>query len=76
MTVPTFEQLYRELAETIERLESGDLPLDEALALFERGVRLAEECNTLLDEAELRVRRLAERADGGLEAAPFDGWQT
>ncbi len=76
MTTPTFEELYRELAETIERLESGDLPLEEALALYERGARLAEQCNAVLDQAELRVRRLSERADGGLEATPFDGWQT
>jgi exodeoxyribonuclease VII small subunit len=76
MTTPTFEELYRELAETIERLESGDLPLEEALALYERGARLAEQCNAVLDQAELRVRRLSERADGGLEATPLDGWQT
>jgi exodeoxyribonuclease VII small subunit len=80
---PTFEQLYRELEDTVRKLESGDpstgagqaLPLGEALALFEAGTHLAEQCNKLLDDAELRVRQLTARPDGGLSAEPFEGWQ-
>jgi exodeoxyribonuclease VII small subunit len=71
---PTFEQLYRELEETVRRLEAGDLTLDESLALFERGAALAEQCNTLLDTADLRVRQLTTRPDGSLESEPFEGW--
>jgi exodeoxyribonuclease VII small subunit len=70
----SFEELYRELEETVRRLESGDLGLAESLALFERGTRLAEQCNALLDQAELRVRQLTAQPDGGLEAVPFEGW--
>ena len=72
---PTFEELYRELEETVRRLEVGDLTLDESLALFERGTTLSEQCNVLLDSAELRVRQLATRPDGGIESQPFEGWR-
>ena len=72
---PSFEELYRELEETVRRLETGDLTLDESLALFERGTELAERCNVLLDSAELRVRQLTTRADGSIEAETFEGWR-
>jgi exodeoxyribonuclease VII small subunit len=42
----------------VARLEAGDLPLDEALALYEEGVTVAAACQRLLDEAELRVQEL------------------
>ncbi len=70
-----FEAIYRELEETVQRLESGDLSLEESLALFERGAALAEQCNAVLDNAELRVRQLLARPDGTVSAEPFDGWQ-
>jgi exodeoxyribonuclease VII small subunit len=72
----SFEELYRELEETVRRLETGELPLADALALFERATVLAEGCNGLLDRAELRVRQLMTGPDGSLGAEPFDGWQT
>jgi len=68
---PSFEQLYRQLEEAVHRLEAGDLTLDQSLALFEQSVRIAEQCNGLLDQAELRVRQLTARPDGGLTAEPF-----
>ncbi|MGQ9491443.1 MAG: exodeoxyribonuclease VII small subunit [Anaerolineae bacterium] len=71
----SFEDLYRELEETVRKLESGDLSLAESLALFERSTRLAEQCNALLDAAELRVRQLTTRPDGSLDTEPFEGWQ-
>ncbi len=72
-TPGAFEELYAELEETVRRLESGDLSLSDALALFERSTTLAEQCNALLDRAELRVRQLTQRPDGGLDAQPFEG---
>ena len=56
----TFEQAYRELAQIVERLEAGNLTLDESLALFERGQRLSAWCEAQLDNAELRVTRLSD----------------
>ena len=54
----TFEQAFAELEEAVRKLESGDLPLDESLALFERGQALAAYCGKLLDEAELKVEQV------------------
>lgn len=67
-----FESLYAELDETVRRLETGDLSLGDALSLFERSTALAEQCNALLDRAELRVRQLVQRPDGGLDTQPFE----
>jgi exodeoxyribonuclease VII small subunit len=55
----TFEQAYRELEETVQKLEAGNLPLEEALALYQRGMALAQYCNRQLDSAELRIKTLA-----------------
>ena len=74
-TKKSFEDLYRELEEAVGKLESGDLPLAEALALFECGMRLAEQCNALLDGAELRVRQLTTQPNGRLAAELFEGGQ-
>ena len=63
-----FEAAFAQLEEIVGKLEAGDLTLDDALALFERGQRLAAYCGTKLDEAELVVQKLA--ASGVLE--PFD----
>ena len=61
----TYETLYAQLQNVVARLEAGDLPLDESLKLYEQGVRLAGECQRLLDDAELRVRNLrGEQASG------------
>lgn len=54
----SFEQAYAELEALVARLESGDLPLEESVALYERGRRLSAHCQHLLDQAELRVNRL------------------
>ena len=70
-----FEALYGELEEAVRQLEAGDLSLDASLALFARATALAEQCNGLLDGAELRVRQLTEQADGSQAAEPFEGWQ-
>jgi exodeoxyribonuclease VII small subunit len=72
----TFEELYYELDETVRKLEAGDLSLAESLALFERSIKLAEQCNALLDRAELRVRQLVQGPDGNLADQPFEGWQS
>ncbi len=63
----SFEDAFAQLEEVVRRLEGGDLPLQEALALYERGVALAAHCQGLLDRAELRVTQLP-----GEEGEPFD----
>lgn len=59
-----FEAALGQLDGIVNALEDGKLPLDEALALFEQGVRLAQYCQRQLDRAELRVERL--RASSGI----------
>lgn len=71
----TFEQLYAELEETIRKLEAGNCSLAESVALFERSSQLAEQCNRLLDQAELKVQQLTQRGDGSVGTQPFEGWQ-
>lgn len=66
----SFEEELAQLDEIVTSLEDGGLPLDDALALFERGVGLARRCQEQLENASLRVERL--RAVGGF-TAPADG---
>jgi exodeoxyribonuclease VII small subunit len=56
----SFEDAFRRLEEAVAKLEEGGLPLEEALALYEEGMRLAQRCQEMLDQAELRVTRLQE----------------
>ena len=55
-----FEQALRELEATVTKLEAGELTLEESLALFERGQKLATHCNDLLEKASLRVEQLTD----------------
>ena len=52
----SFEQAFADLEGIVEKLESGELPLEEALALHERGKQLADHLNALLERAELKVQ--------------------
>jgi exodeoxyribonuclease VII small subunit len=55
---PSFEEALVELEDIVTQLEAGDLSLEESLALFERGQRLAVLCNQVLDKAELRLEQI------------------
>lgn len=63
MTEPTFEQAQRELEQIVERLEHGQAPLDEALALWERGEELYLLCVGRLDGAQAKIEELARRVE-------------
>ncbi|NLE52250.1 MAG: exodeoxyribonuclease VII small subunit [Chloroflexi bacterium] len=54
----SFEEAYARLEEIVARLEAGELSLDESLALYEEGQRIAQHCGALLDAAELRVEQV------------------
>ena len=56
----TFEQAFKELEESVAKLESGELPLEESLELYERGQALAAYCAKMLDEAELKIEQVAD----------------
>lgn len=67
-----FEVAFEELAALVSRLEEGDLPLEESLALFERGQALAARCSELLENAELQLRKLVADDSGGHSETDFD----
>ncbi len=68
---PDFEEALAELEGLVERLERGDLPLDEALKVFERGVALTRHCQSSLQAAQQKVEILL-RKGGETQPAPFE----
>ena len=66
----TFEAGLQELEKVVKELESGDLPLEQAIQLFEKGVGLSETCRKQLEAAETRVEALLKK-DGRIQAEPF-----
>ncbi|MDX1366331.1 exodeoxyribonuclease VII small subunit [Pseudomonas sp.] len=66
-----FEHSLTDLQNLVERLENGELSLEDSLTAFEQGVRLTRDCQAALAQAEQKVQILMER-DGELEEAPFD----
>ncbi|MCJ7663700.1 MAG: exodeoxyribonuclease VII small subunit [Desulfobacterales bacterium] len=69
--VKAFEEALRELEEIVNRLEQGEIPLEEALQLFEQGVKLSRSCHTKLDEAQKRVEILLKDENGKMTVQPF-----
>ena len=63
-----FDEALADLQRTVAELETGGQPLEQALALHERGAALLEHCNRLLTDADLRVRQLVAAAGKGLQA--------
>ena len=59
----TFEEAQQELEAIVQRLESGEAPLDEALKLWERGEELYRFCKERLDAAEGKIEDLASRVE-------------
>lgn len=76
--VPTFEDAVKRLSEIVQRLERGDLPLEESLLLFEEGVRLSRASQDKLDSAQRRVEELlgfdrdGKPRTGSFETTPND----
>ncbi|HMW02970.1 MAG TPA: exodeoxyribonuclease VII small subunit [Acidobacteriota bacterium] len=67
-----FEQSLAELEQVVRQMEAGDLPLDEALALFERGIGLARLCRQRLDGAERRIDILLKGPGAEPVPMPFE----
>ncbi|HEX4025354.1 MAG TPA: exodeoxyribonuclease VII small subunit [Steroidobacteraceae bacterium] len=63
---PAFEQTLAELEALVAQLESGDLPLDEALRTFEQGVRLTRDCQAALSSAQQKVQLLLQRGENAV----------
>ena len=70
--VRTFEASLEALERIVQQLESGDLPLEKSLELFEQGIRLSRECQDRLSQAERRIEMLLRDNQGRTVVAPFD----
>lgn len=69
----SFEQALRELEGVVRRLESGDVPLDESIDLYERGEKLRNACQARLDAAQARIEKIVAGVDGKpMGTEPFD----
>ena len=71
-----FEQSMARLEEIVHHLESGDMPLNDTLALFEEGTGLISRCSKMLDEAEQKVVKLKKGTDGNPVELPFEDTET
>ena len=68
----TFETSLSELEAIVAKLESGEMPLEQSLELFEQGIKLSRECRDRLAKAERRIEILLKDADGNLSAADLE----
>lgn len=68
-----FETALRRLEEAVEQLESGELSLEKALAVFSAGVKDADYCRESLRVVELKVEQLIRQADNSDQREPFNG---
>ena len=69
----SFEEALRSLEDVVRRLEGGDVPLDESIALYERGEALRRHCQARLDAAQERIEKIVAGPDGKPQGtAPFD----
>lgn len=64
---PTFEEAAAELQSIVDRLNSGSVPLDEMVALYEKGAKLSEYCTALLKEYDGRIEKAVRGTSGGAE---------
>jgi exodeoxyribonuclease VII small subunit len=69
--MPSFEQSLKKLEAIVDKLEKGDLALEDSLKLFEEGIGLSAACKKELDEAEGKVQVLVKQRDGSLKTEPF-----
>jgi exodeoxyribonuclease VII small subunit len=66
--VGQFEEAMKELEALVQKMERGDLRLEESLQVFERGIALAQQCRQSLEKAELKVQNLLERSGDDQDA--------
>ncbi|MFC0203398.1 exodeoxyribonuclease VII small subunit [Novosphingobium soli] len=69
----SFEDALRALETIVRRLESGDVPLEDSISLYEEGERLRQHCQKRLDAAQARIERIVQGPDGTAAGTqPFD----
>ena len=68
----SFEVALKQLEEIVTKLERGDVPLEESIAIYERGEALKKRCETLLAQAEERVEKIRAQEGNATGVEPFD----
>ncbi|CUS97103.1 exodeoxyribonuclease VII small subunit [Candidatus Chrysopegis kryptomonas] len=68
----TFEQALRELQNIVDKLETGQVTLEEAIEMYERGVKLSKYCIEKLTQAELRIKKIVKDENQGFTLLDFD----
>jgi exodeoxyribonuclease VII small subunit len=68
----TFEEQIKQLEEIVDKLERGDLPLEDSVKMFEKGIELSGDCKKQLEEAEGKVQILLKQRSGEMKAEPFE----
>lgn len=68
---PSFEDALKQLEEITERIEKGEIGLEESIAQYERGMGLVKQCRDILTKAEHKIQQLQEKSDGTLGTKPF-----
>jgi exodeoxyribonuclease VII small subunit len=69
----TFEQMMGRLQSLVDKLEEGQLTLDESISSFEEGMDLVKKCTEVLDRAEERIQKLTRDSSGRPMTSPLDG---
>ncbi len=67
----TFETALKELESIVKEMESGELPLEEAVKKYELGIKQSRFCIDLLDKTEKKISQLTKDATGGIDKIPF-----
>lgn len=68
----SFEEALKQLESIVEKLEKGEIPLEESLKLFEEGIHLIRLCQEKLEGVEKRIEKLVEGKEGSISLEPFE----
>lgn len=68
----SFEEALKELETIVSKLERGDAPLEESIAIYQRGAALKAHCEAKLKDAQLKVEKIVLKGDGSADTVPFD----
>jgi len=68
----SFESSLKRLEKIVETLEQGNVPLEDAMKMFEEGIELSRSCMERLTQAELKLKKLARKVDGSFEISDLE----
>lgn len=75
IAVMSFEEAMKALETIVDQLDSGDIPLEKSIAIYERGAALQKHCEEKLRQAEMRVQKIVTDGDGNAKGAAPAGFE-